>query len=148
MPSASSGGTPAAAPEPAPQAEGGSAELSVIKEKWTEILRLCQEKNHALPYMLGAAELLGSESGTLTIGFQYALYRDRLNEKRHRTALEEAIAATVGTRLRVQAVLVAQKPDGLVEPLPDIRVEAAATKNLPEGFAELVKEFGGTIASS
>ena len=46
--------------------------------------------------------------------------------------------------VRVKTVLVAQRTDGLVEPAPHIQVGAAA--NLPEGFADLVKEFGGTVA--
>ena len=123
---------------------GTDVPLARIKEKWTEVLVAAQKRNHGLPYMLGAAELLDSTNGTLTIGFQYPLYRDRLNDRRHRDTFEAALAEALGAPLSVKAILVAQRTDGLVEPAPQIRVEASA--NLPEGFSDLVKEFGGTVA--
>ena len=119
--------------------------LATIKEKWTEILAASQKRNHGLPYMLGAAELLDSSAGTLTVGFQYAMYRDRLNDKKHRDVFEAAIMDVIGERMTVKSILVAQRTDGLVEPAPGIHVETTA-KNLPDGFADLVKEFGGTVA--
>ncbi len=121
-----------------------SGELGSVKEQWSAVLAAAQKRNHGLPYMLGVAELLECKDGHLTIGFQYAMYRDRLNERRHREVLEEALAEVVGTPLRIKAVLVAQRTDGLVEPAPQVRVDASAA--LPDGFAELVKEFGGTVA--
>lgn len=120
-------------------------QLATVKDKWAEILAASQKRNHGLPYMLGAAELLGCEDGVLTVGFQYAMYRDRLNDRKHRDVFEAAIADVLGERVAVKTVLVAQRTDGLVEPAPGIRVEPTA-KNLPEGFADLVKEFGGTVA--
>jgi hypothetical protein len=140
-----------AAPEPlnTERAEtlpsGDGVVISQVKEKWTEILVAAQKRNHGLPYMLGAAELLDCEGGLLTIGFQYAMYRDRLNDKRHRDSFEAALGEVLGASVRVKAILVAQRTDGLVEPSPHIQVEASA--NLPEGFADLVKEFGGTVAA-
>lgn len=124
---------------------GDGVAISQVKEKWTEILVAAQKRNHGLPYMLGAAELLDCEGGLLTIGFQYAMYRDRLNDKRHRDSFEAALGEVLGASVRVKAILVAQRTDGLVEPSPHIQVEASA--NLPEGFADLVKEFGGTVAA-
>ncbi len=123
----------------------GGVALEQVKEKWTEILTAAQKRNHGLPYMLGAAELLDCDSGVLTIGFQYAMYRDRLNDKRHRDPFEAALSEVLGAVVRVKSILVAQRTDGLVEPSPFIQVESSA--NLPEGFAELVKEFGGTVAA-
>ncbi|MEK7545867.1 MAG: DNA polymerase III subunit gamma/tau [Patescibacteria group bacterium] len=119
--------------------------LATIKEKWTEILAASQKRNHGLPYMLGAAELLDSSAGVLTVGFQYAMYRDRLNDRKHRDVFEAAIMDVLGERVAVKTILVAQRTDGLVEPSPQIHVETTA-KNLPDGFADLVKEFGGTVA--
>ncbi len=123
---------------------GNDVALATVREKWTEILTAAQKRNHGLPYMLGAAELLDCAGGTLTIGFQYAMYRDRLNDKRHRDTFEAALSEALGAAMKVKAVLVAQRTDGLVEPSPHIQVEATA--NLPDGFADLVKEFGGTVA--
>ena len=143
-----------AAPEAAPQAleaaaaktaGPGDVPLATIKEKWTEILAASQKRNHGLPYMLGAAELLDSSGGVLTVGFQYAMYRDRLNDRKHRDVFEAAIADVLGETIKVKSILVAQRTDGLVEPAPQIHVETTA-KNLPDGFADLVKEFGGTVA--
>ncbi len=129
---------------PASVSAGEEIPLARVKEKWTEILTAAQKRNHGLPYMLGAAELLDCTGGTLTIGFQYAMYRDRLNDKRHRETFEAALTEALGSAVSVKAVLVAQRTDGLVEPSPQIRVEASA--GLPDGFADLVKEFGGTVA--
>jgi len=129
----------------APAPKAGDVPLATVKEKWTEILAASQKRNHGLPYMLGAAELLDCSAGTLTVGFQYAMYRDRLNDKKHREVFEAAIGDVLGERLVVKSILVAQRTDGLVEPAPGIHVEPTA-KNLPEGFADLVKEFGGTVA--
>jgi DNA polymerase-3 subunit gamma/tau len=142
----------ASAPEPlnAERVEtlpsGDGVALAHVKEKWTEILAAAQKRNHGLPYMLGAAELLDCEGGLLTVGFQYTMYRDRLNDKRHRDSFEAALGEVLGAMMRVKAILVAQRTDGLVEPSPHIQVEASA--NLPDGFADLVKEFGGTVAAS
>jgi len=135
---------PAAALERAETADVGGATLDAVKGKWPEILAAAQRRNHGLPYMLGVAELLDCGAGTLTLGFQYAMYRDRLNDRKHRETFEAALEEILGAAVRVKAVLVAQRVDGLVEPSPQIHVEAAA--NLPEGFADLVKEFGGTVA--
>ena len=139
-----------AAPAPVIPAKAGTqaaadVPLATIKEKWTEILAASQKRNHGLPYMLGAAELLDSSGGVLTVGFQYAMYRDRLNDRKHRDVFEAAIADVLGETVKVKTILVAQRTDGLVEPSPQIRVEPTA-KNLPDGFADLVKEFGGTVA--
>ena len=136
---------PAAAPERREEtAEGQEVTLEAVKGKWQEVLAAAQRRDHGLPYMLGVAELLDCGGGTLTLGFQYAMYRDRLNDRKHRETFEAALKEAVGAAIRVKAVLVAQRMDGLVEPAPQVRVEAAA--NLPEGFADLVKEFGGTVA--
>lgn len=135
---------PAVLESAAPPSDGKSFSLENVKEKWGEVLAAAQKRDHGLPYMLGVAELLDCGAGTLTIGFQYALYRDRLNDRRHRETFEAALSETMGAALKVKAVLVAQRTDGLVEPSPQIHVEATAS--LPDGFAELVKEFGGTIA--
>ncbi len=136
---------PVEASAPVPDAGASDVALSLIKERWTEILAASQRRNHGLPYMLGAAELLDCSGGTLTVGFQYAMYRDRLNDKKHREVFEAAIGEVIGERVSVKTVLVAQRTDGLVEPSPQIRVESTA-KNLPDGFSDLVKEFGGTVA--
>ncbi len=130
--------TPASAGATSP-----SPSLSDVKAKWNDILRHAQEKNHALPYMLGVAEIISCDEHTLTIGFQYAMYRDRLNESRHRIIMEGAVEAVFGKKMNVKAILVAQKVDGTVEGAPDIQVKNM--KNLPEGFADLVREFGGSV---
>ncbi|HTK60673.1 MAG TPA: hypothetical protein VL283_05735, partial [Candidatus Baltobacteraceae bacterium] len=142
-----SGAAPHAMEASAPVPAKGASDvpLETIKEKWTEILAASQKRNHGLPYMLGAAELLDSSGGVLTVGFQYAMYRDRLNDRKHRDVFEAAIADVLGERMTVKTILVAQRTDGLVEPAPGIHVESTA-KNLPDGFADLVKEFGGTVA--
>ncbi len=129
-------------PEPV-ASSGASYSLAEVKSAWPDILRKAQEKHHSLPYMLGVAELLSCENGELVFGFQYALYRDRLNDLKHKRLIEEAVVEATGRSLRIRAVLVAQKTDGTVEPSPTIAVKPSA--NLPEGFADLVKEFGGTI---
>lgn len=124
--------------------DGAGVTLDAVKDKWSEVIAAAQRRNHGLPYMLGVAELLDCGAGTLTLGFQYAMYRDRLNDRKHRETFEAALQEVLGAAVRVKSVLVAQRTDGLVEPSPQIRVEASA--NLPDGFADLVKEFGGTVA--
>jgi DNA polymerase-3 subunit gamma/tau len=148
--------TPKAAVEPAvPEhagapTDGAIVSLENVKSKWGEVLAAAQTRDHGLPFMLGVAELLDCAAGTLTIGFQYALYRDRLNDRRHRETFEAALCEALGATLRVKAVLVARTDaqEGLetngVDVVPNIIVTPAA--KLPDGFAELVKEFGGTVA--
>lgn len=109
--------------------------LSAIREKWSEILLRSQEKNQGLPYMLGAGELVSIEAGELRIGFQYALYRDRLNGKCKRM-LEEVISEVMKAKVLVKGVLIEKKAE------TEGKKEA-----LPDGFSELVNDFGGSLAS-
>jgi DNA polymerase-3 subunit gamma/tau len=142
---------PAAAPAPLasaatqpPEATSapGNSQITIIdvRNRWVEVLRQAQEKHHSLPYMLAATELLDCTDGVLTLGFQYVLYRDRLNEARHRGYLEASLKEVLGAPLRIKAILLAQKVDGTVEPAPTISI--APDAKLPDGFADLAKEFG------
>lgn len=109
--------------------------LAGIKKNWMRIIENCQELNPGLPYMLGVGEILGVENRKLRIGFQYALYRDRLNGKCKRM-LEDVLTEVMETQVLVEGVLkeVAKSES------PD------AAEQLPEGFNDLVKDFGGSVA--
>lgn len=140
---------PAALPSAASvEARSPSGDVSAVRDKWGEVLVAAQARNHGLPYVLGAAELLDYGGGTLTLGVHYALYRDRLNNRKYRGALEEALQEVLGGRVAVKAVLLAKPadPEDAVEAVPGIEVKKGAS--LPEGFAELVKEFGGTLPAA
>lgn len=110
--------------------------LEGIREKWQEIVMKSQEKNQGLPYMLGVGELVGVENAKLKIGFQYALYRDRLNGKCKRM-LEDTLSEIMKTKVLVEGVLVEKA---------GVESESSAEGALPEGFADLVNDFGGSIA--
>jgi DNA polymerase-3 subunit gamma/tau len=112
--------------------------LETIKAKWSEVLKIIHNKNQGLTYMLGAAELIECQENVLTIGFQYALYKEKLNDRKQKDSLEHVLAEVLGEPLKVKAVLVAR-----AEVVPHIEVKKSA--NLPDGFSDLVKEFGGTM---
>jgi len=148
-PPTKAGGTSDSAPPPenqkvtaaAPNPPSGVS-LSDIRGKWNEILGKIQERNVGLLYMLGAAELVSCQDRVLTLGSCYPIYRDRMNEVKYRQLIEETIAETVGVKPAVKVILVA-KPVDAGEPCPTIAVKTEA--KVPDGFADLVKEFGGTV---
>lgn len=109
--------------------------LSAIKEKWNDIVLRSQEKNQGLPFMLSAGEIVDLKEGELRIGFQYVLYRDRLNGKCKRM-LEEVISEVMKAKIIVKGVLLDKREE------PEEKKEA-----LPDGFSDLVNDFGGSLAS-
>lgn len=109
--------------------------LAGIKKNWNRILEKCQEKNPGLQYMLVVGEILGVEEGRLQVGFQYGLYRDRLNGKCKRE-LEAVLSEVMEVKVLAEGVLKEKV----------VSASGDATEQLPEGFNDLVKDFGGSVA--
>jgi DNA polymerase-3 subunit gamma/tau len=141
--------------------------LDQVKQVWNEFVRQAGEESHSLVFLLGCAEPLSMEAGTLRVAFDYPFHADRFNQPRSQEVMVRAMQAVLGQNLRLEAVTLDKKPeiceDTAVSPVPTaetvstpsepaqaapVTAEAAAGSN-PTGFKPgvdaLASAFGGRV---
>ncbi len=100
------------ASEAAPLEEGtvsptddGSLSMEVVKKQWDDLLLAMQELNHALHLTMKVAQLVSVVGNTVTIGFEYQFYQDRLNDAHNRPVLDEAFEKVYGVPVILETVI-------------------------------------------
>ncbi len=79
--------------------------IDAVREQWGALLQSMKQRNHALHLTFKVARLVSFENSVLTIGFQYQFYQDRIEDSRHRVAIDEAFQTVFGAPLRLAVVI-------------------------------------------
>lgn len=103
--------------------------FELVKEKWPEVLKEVQKFNHSLPLVLQIGQPIGIEDSTLQIGFQYRFHKERLNEPKNRTIVEEVFKKIFGVDLKVNGVI----------------ADVTLQKTEEIGLEKILEEFGGRV---
>lgn len=83
----------------------GNHSLEDILSGWGEVLSRIKDKNHALNFILGVAEPLAVNGGTVEIGFKYRLQQEKVSEYKNREIIEAVLQEVYGSKYRITASL-------------------------------------------
>lgn len=86
--------------------------LSLIQERWTDIVAKLRDFNHSLSFILSIAKPSVIEGNTLTILFQYQLHLDRVHDAKVREAIAQALKEIAGVDLSIKGKLEAVPAGG------------------------------------
>jgi len=79
--------------------------LEDILDGWGEVLTKVKDKNQALNFVLGVAQPVSVNGGTLELGFKYKLQQEKIAEFKNREIVENIIKEVYGTNYRIEPVL-------------------------------------------
>ena len=115
--------------KPAPiQSVAGVFDLKAVKAKWPEVINKLQDFNHSLSFILSVAKLTSLTGNTLTVTFQYKLHRDRVNDRKVKTSIEEVMKDVYKTDLVLDTV-----------------IEEVNNKNSGDLLSSVLSTFGGQV---
>lgn len=76
-----------------------SVTIDQVKKQWNSLLKGMKNENHALYLTFKVGRLVSCDNGTLTIGYEYQFYQDRLNDARNRSAIDTVLEQVFGEKL-------------------------------------------------
>lgn len=121
---------------PKPVAEAAAVSMATVRAQWQEIIRLVDEKNHSLPFILKTASPYSVEGNNVIIKFQYPFHRDRLiGDGKNRGIIQEAARIA----LKNDAIMI----EGIVA-----AEAAAAPGGAPDMVGNILQAFGGSVVES
>jgi DNA polymerase-3 subunit gamma/tau len=121
---------PAPVPEPAGDANvaRGPAEqrtapiddailFQAALSRWSEILEATGLKNRSVQALVRVARPVGSEGATIVLGFPYEFHRDRIEEIKNRSVVEDVISRVLAQNVRVRCTLAGKDQLASTDPL-------------------------------
>lgn len=94
-----------ASEQPAAPVAAGGLSMASVTEHWNAILEAVNTENHALHVSLKVGQLVSVENGTLTLGFEYEFYKDRLSDGGNAQVIEQVVEKHFGTPVRLEVVV-------------------------------------------
>lgn len=77
---------------PVTTSEEAVVDLDTVRAKWNAIIRVIEEKNHSLPFILKICRPEAVRGHVIIIRFQYPFHRDKIiSDGKHRRIVEEGI---------------------------------------------------------
>lgn len=107
----------------------GAFNLQTVKAKWPEVISKLQVLNHSLSFILSVAKPINLVGNTLTVSFQYKLHKDRVNDRKIKTSIEEVMKTVYKLDLVLDTVL----------------EEASNNKNSGDLLSSVLSTFGGQV---
>lgn len=92
----------APAPPPPPAAPQPGILVHEARRRWNDILDLCGVKSRSLQAVLRSGQPVGSEDGTLVLGFPYPFHRERVEDQRNRSVVEEVVGQVLGQKIQIR----------------------------------------------
>lgn len=89
-------------PTPPPAAPQPGILVHEARRRWNDILDLCGVKSRSLQAVLRSGQPVGSEDGTLVLGFPYPFHRERVEDQRNRAVVEEVVGQVLGQKVRIR----------------------------------------------
>jgi DNA polymerase III subunit gamma/tau len=120
---------PAEAPPVAAAPNGEpSGEVSAIKgtggplaaearRRWVEILEACGARNRSVQALLRSGAPIDAQDDTVVLGFPFPFHRERIEEQRNRTVVEDAIGQVLGRKVRVRCAPATKEALTFADPL-------------------------------
>lgn len=131
--------------------EKGSIQVSAlnincqkVKELWPEFLIKIKKYNHSLSFILQNCQPGNLENGLLNLEFKYKFHHDRAQEISIKPIIEETLTEVFSSPVKIKAIL--NEDMQLIEKKV-IKEEKVEEKNSNEGVDNILKTFGGQIAS-
>ncbi|MFO0764585.1 MAG: DNA polymerase III subunit gamma/tau [Patescibacteria group bacterium] len=120
----------------APSTEAAVVSIAAVRSQWQEIIRLVDEKNHSLPFILKTSSPYSVEGNNVIIKFQYPFHRDRLiGDGKNRAIIQEAARkALKNDQIMVEGVVAAET--------------AAVSGGAPDMVGNILNAFGGSVVES
>lgn len=120
-----------AVPPPLPSAAGAGILWSDVARRWEEVLHACGAMSRSVEALLSAGRPVGGDGDAIVLGFKYPFHRERIEDQKNRSVVEDAIARVCGTRVRVRCSLLTPEVlppvDPTQEALEDPLVRAAVS---------------------
>ena len=150
LPSSHTSFTPSPSPLPA-----AMVPLSIVEEKWNEVLTKIKKHNHSLSFILRACELR-DDNGSLCLAFKYKFHQDRVTQPSIKDILQAVFKEVYGSPIAFVTILdenlsIATSDAPEVAP-PEIAAAPQPTETTaPEQKAEspdvdaILKMFGGKV---
>ncbi len=110
--------------------------MATVRAQWQEIIRLVDEKNHSLPFILKTSSPHSVEGNTVFIKFQYSFHRDRLiGDGKNRAIIQEAARiALKNDQIMIEGIVASEA--------------AAAPGGAPDMVGNILQAFGGSVVES
>ena len=93
--------------------------IEQVVERWASLIERLGQGNRSVQALVRDARPLRIEDGAVLIGCRFPFHRDRLNDERSRTSVENALGQVLGRRVRAQFVLDNGESPREVETRPD-----------------------------
>ena len=102
-----------------------------VSRQWNEILDKCGAISRPVQALLRLARPISGADSTVVVGFPYDAHRQKVEEQKNRVIVEDAIAAVIGQKVRVECTVVTREALAAVDPMQtvvdDPVVKAAVT---------------------
>ncbi|MEA3272314.1 MAG: DNA polymerase III subunit gamma/tau [Patescibacteria group bacterium] len=120
--------------------------LDKILKNWHNILNKAQEYNQSLPLTINNGAPLKIENNVLQIGFQFPLYKDRLNKSRD--VMEKICFDILGEKISIEGVVVNESEfEEGKKKLPKIEPskEKISSIDISAEAEKIAESFGGRV---
>jgi DNA polymerase-3 subunit gamma/tau len=91
--------------------------FQIALSRWSEILDATGVRNRSVQALVRVARPIGSEGETLVLGFPYEFHRDRIEELKNRSVVEDVIGRVLGQLVRVRCTLATKEQASNADPL-------------------------------
>jgi len=103
---------PAGEAPPAGTRRAGAFTIDDIRLNWARILRAIKPHNRSLEALLKSCAPVSVEGDLVTLGFYYEFHKEKVEETRHKTLLEQVMGKILGGSCRVRCVLTPRERKG------------------------------------
>ena len=117
-------------------------QTSINSDVWAKILVNAKAKNTTIEALLRAAEPLGYDGHSLTLGVYYKFHKERLEALPNKRTLEEVITGIFGNPVEVVYTLTEKKQEPKIEPILPVG-EASLTDAKDNDIISAAKEIFG-----
>lgn len=115
-------------PENTAPVSNSTLDIKSVKNKWSEVINKLQVLNHSLSFILSVAKPTKLTGNTLTVVFQYKLHRDRVNDRKVKSSIEEVLKDVYNADLLIDTML-----------------EEAGGKSSADMLSNVLSTFGGQV---
>jgi DNA polymerase-3 subunit gamma/tau len=110
--------------------------LKKLQKNWGEFLKKLKPLNSSIALFLKDAKPVDLDEDLLTVEFVYRFHKEKIEERKYRELVEEALAKVAGRSLRIKGVVGAKPPEKKPE-TPKLKLEEKGDVDPVEIFSKL-----------
>lgn len=99
--------------------------LSLITDKWSEVLTKIKDYNHSLPFILGFSKPISFDGKKLVLAIKFKLHKEKLNDKRSYSVLTEVLKSVYNRDVIIEAVVDESLPGAAMSTEEEVPAEKA-----------------------